>query len=99
MSVFSRGEARAGEGYLLTSDCSSFTGEMFSLEVRAAASGLAILTNWGTAFIVTLIFAPLQVSVLLLLASTKRILHGPVCHIHSRHSLLSRIPSQSFRYH
>lgn len=35
-------------------------GEMFSLEVRAAASGLAILTNWGTAFIVTLIFDPLQ---------------------------------------
>lgn len=31
-------------------------GEMFSLEVRAPASGLATLTNWGVAFIITLTY-------------------------------------------
>lgn len=38
-------------------------GEMFSLEVRAAASGLATLTNWGTSFIITLTYDPMKKSI------------------------------------
>ncbi|XP_045595886.1 facilitated trehalose transporter Tret1 [Procambarus clarkii] len=38
-------------------------GELFSLNVREAASGLATMTNWTTSFIITLLFAPLQTAI------------------------------------
>uniref|UniRef100_A0A0N7ZAW5 Major facilitator superfamily (MFS) profile domain-containing protein n=2 Tax=Scylla olivacea TaxID=85551 RepID=A0A0N7ZAW5_SCYOL len=37
-------------------------GEMFSLEVRAPASGLATLTNWSVSFIVTLAYDPMKMA-------------------------------------
>ncbi|KAG0709479.1 Facilitated trehalose transporter Tret1-1 [Chionoecetes opilio] len=38
-------------------------GECFSLEVRAPASGLVTLTNWGFAFIITLAYDPMRIAV------------------------------------
>ena len=38
-------------------------GELFDPRVRDMAGGICAGTNWGTSFIVTLVFAPLQVSV------------------------------------
>ncbi|XP_042206691.1 facilitated trehalose transporter Tret1-like isoform X4 [Homarus americanus] len=38
-------------------------GELFSLNVRESASGLATMVNWSTSFLVTLVFQPLQVAI------------------------------------
>ena len=35
---------------------------MFTLDVRAAASGLATVTNWTMAFVITLAYEPMKVS-------------------------------------
>lgn len=40
---------------------SLLTAELFSPNVREAASSLATMTNWTTSFIITLTFEPLQV--------------------------------------
>lgn len=47
--------------------CSLCLGELFSPEVKDVAVSLIQVINWSTAFLTTLIFAPLQVSFFLIL--------------------------------